>query len=299
MKTTEMKQMLVRRLSAMKLLNLNRPKRTVLATTAVLAAGILTLTPWLLTAQPSPDAPPTGAITNLVPLKLGSSIPLAVRSAGVAWKGNTVHLVRLGSITFDLDKNDCLKADIQAGVTEFDNVDYDISAAVFDAAGQMLGTARAQCKVQRMWAGEVEVSAQTIRLDFGVSLDYTRAAAFAVSVSNRKVLTPDEWPQGFWAQVRSGEVRNFMLDGFKVGIRPTSSWPVAANVYVPTARLADAKQASAKLQPIIAARLAGLEKDDITQRDRCARIEDDILADARSRLPELSVQKVLLSLHIQ
>jgi len=177
----------------MKLLNLNPLKRTVLATTAVLAAGIVTLTPWLLAAQPSRDAPPTGVVTNLVPLKLGSSIPLAVQSPGVAWKGNTLHLVRLGSIAFDLDKNACLKADIQAGVTEFDNVDYDISAAVFDAAGQMLGTARAQCKVQRMWAGEVEVSAQTIRLDFGVSLDYTRVAAFAVSVSNRKVLTPDEW----------------------------------------------------------------------------------------------------------
>ena len=133
------------------------------------------------------------AVMNLVPLKLGSPIPLAIQSPGVAWKGNTFHLVRLGSITFDLDKNDSLKADIQAGVTSFDDVDYDISGAVFDAAGHMLGTARAQCKVQRMWAGEVEVSAQTIRLDFGVSLDYTRAAAFAVSVSNRKVLTPDEW----------------------------------------------------------------------------------------------------------
>jgi hypothetical protein len=90
-----------------------------------------------------------------------------------------------------------------------------------------------------------------------------------------------------------------MLDGFRVGIRPGSYWPVAANVYVPTARLEDAKQASAQLQPIIAARLAGLEKDDITQRDTCARLEDDILADARSRLPELSVQKVLLSLDIK
>jgi len=45
----------------------------------LLAAGILTLTPLLLTAQPSPNAPPTGVVTNLVPLKLGSSIPLAVR----------------------------------------------------------------------------------------------------------------------------------------------------------------------------------------------------------------------------
>ena len=185
--------MLVRRPDTVELLNLSPPKRTVLATTAVLAAGILTLIPWLLTAQPSPDAPPTGVVTNIFPLKLGSSIPLAVQSPGVVWKGNTFQLVRLGSITFDLDKSACLKADIQAGVTEFDNVDYDISAAVFDAAGQMLGTARAQCKVQRMWAGGVEVRAQTIRLDFGVSLDYARAAAFAVSVSNRKVLTPDEW----------------------------------------------------------------------------------------------------------
>ena len=57
----------------------------------------------------------------------------------------------------------------------------------------MLGSARAQCKVQRAWAGDVERTARTITLDFGTSSDYTRAAAFAVSVSNRKVLTPDDW----------------------------------------------------------------------------------------------------------
>jgi len=193
MKTTGITEVLVRRPDTVKLLNLSPPKRTVLAITAVLAAGILTLMPWLLTAQPSPNAPPTGVVTNLLPLKLGSPIPLAVRSASVAWRGDTYHLVHLGSIRFDLDKNACLKADIQAGLTEFDDVDYDISSAVFDAAGQMLGTARVQCKVKRMWAGNVFMSPQTIRLDFGVSLDYTRAAAFAVSVSNRKVLTPDEW----------------------------------------------------------------------------------------------------------
>jgi len=133
------------------------------------------------------------AVPNIVPLKLGASIPLPVQSAGVTWRGNTYHLVCLGSIKFDLDKSDRLKADIQAGVTEFDNVDYDISAAVFDGVGQMLGSARAQCKVQRMWAGDVERTGRTITLDFGISSDYTRAAAFAVSVSNRKVLTPDDW----------------------------------------------------------------------------------------------------------
>ena len=81
------------------------------------------------------------AVPNIAaPLKFeGIESRFSVQSAGVTWKGNTFHLVHLGSIRFDLDKSDRLKADIQAGVTEFDNVDYDISAAVFDGAGQMLG----------------------------------------------------------------------------------------------------------------------------------------------------------------
>ena len=147
----------------------------------------------MVAAQHSSDAPPTGAVTNIMPLKLGSSIPLAVRSAGVTWKGYTSHLVELDSIRFHLDKSGRLTAEILAEVTLFDDVDYDISGAVFDAAGQMLGSARAQCKVRRMWAGGVKTMAQTITLDFGVSLDYARAVAFVVSISNRKVLTPDEW----------------------------------------------------------------------------------------------------------
>ena len=66
------------------------------------------------------------AVPNIAPLKLGASIPLSVQSAGVTWKGNTFHLVHLGSIRFDLDKSDRLKADIRAGLTQFDNVDYDM-----------------------------------------------------------------------------------------------------------------------------------------------------------------------------
>jgi hypothetical protein len=155
-------------------------------------AGIFNLPPWRLIAEPSSNVAPTGAIRNLIPLKWGSSIPLAFQSADVKWKGNTLHLVGFNAITFDLDQSDRLKAELQGGVTGFDNVDYDISGAVFDAAGQLLGSARAQCKVQRLWAGDVFTMAQTITLDFGVSLDYARAAAFAVSISNRKVLTLDD-----------------------------------------------------------------------------------------------------------
>ena len=72
-------------------------------------------------------------------------------------------------------------------------MDYDVSVAVFDATGKLLGAARSRCDVRRMWAGKMAQIAATIGLDFGVSLDYEHAAAFMVSISKRKVLTPDEW----------------------------------------------------------------------------------------------------------
>ena len=177
----------------MKLINRNPTKRAVLAAAAVLAAGVLGFLPWCLVAQPSSSAPPKGAVANLIPLKLESSIPLAVQSAGFEWRDKTYCLVSLNSIEFELDKNNRLTAEIQGGTTELDNVDYDVSGAVFDAAGQMLGAARAQCKVQLFYPSTIISMAQTITLDFGVSLDYAHAAAFVVSISNRKVLTPDEW----------------------------------------------------------------------------------------------------------
>ena len=103
----------------------------------------------------------------------------------------------------------------------------------------------------------------------------------------------------FWEQVRSGELRSFVLHGFAVDQRPGSFWPVVANIFVPAARLEEAKQADAQFQPLIASRLAGLHKDDIEQRDRCARLENEVLTDIKGRLPELSVQAVFLSLDIK
>ena len=137
-----------------------------------------------------PEASPCRAI----PFKLERSIPLAIQSSGVEWRGNTYHLLSLGSIRFDLDKQTSrLKAEIRAGVASFDDVDYDVSAAVFDATGKLLGATRSRCNVRRMWAGRMEHYGQQIALDFGVSLDYAQAATFMVSISKRKVLTPDDW----------------------------------------------------------------------------------------------------------
>jgi hypothetical protein len=129
-----------------------------------------------------------------IPLQFGGWIPISIQSDGVEWKGYVYHLVTLGSIRFVLEpKTDRLSAEIQAGLTTFDDVDYDISGAVFDSAGQMLGVARADCQVQREWLGKVLQTRQTINLDFGRSLDYAHATSFMLTVSKRKVLTPDDW----------------------------------------------------------------------------------------------------------
>lgn len=131
---------------------------------------------------------------HLISFQLGTSVPLDIESEGVEWKGYAYHLVKLGSMRFNLDgKTDHLTAEIQAGVTTFDNVDYDVSAAVFDSERRMLGVARAECHVQREWLGRVLTTSQSIALDFGRSLDYPSATAFMLTVSKRKVLTPDDW----------------------------------------------------------------------------------------------------------
>ncbi len=163
-----------------------------LAAASMLAfAGTLTGTSHV-EAQTQRESPPVAAVRP-IPLVWGEAVPVALQSDGVEWRSNVFHLVQIGSARFELDKSDRLKAELKVGVTTFDDVDYDIGGAVFDTAGKLLGVATAPCKVERLWLGVVMQSGRTITLDFGVSLDYTNASSFLLSVSKRKVLTPDFW----------------------------------------------------------------------------------------------------------
>ncbi|GEM_PF-5255552 len=132
--------------------------------------------------------------SRALPLEFDRSIPLSLQSAPVQWHGSAYHLLQLGSIRFTLDRETGrLTAEVKGGVTSFDNVDYIVGAAVFGGDGQLLGTARAEQKIQRDWLGKVLQSSATVTLDFGSSLDYANAKTFQLSISNRKVLTPDDW----------------------------------------------------------------------------------------------------------
>jgi hypothetical protein len=163
---------------------------------AIAVLGLFGVGGFVAAAPALPQSEPNsreGTPGPTIPLKLGESIPLAIQSAGVEWRGGVYRLVELRSIQFDFNgQTSRLTAQIKADVRTFDNVDYDVSVAVFDAAGKLLGADRTLCSVPHIMHGKSTILERTINFDFGVSLDYSRATAFTVGVSKRKVLTPDD-----------------------------------------------------------------------------------------------------------
>lgn len=132
---------------------------------------------------------------RLFPVSFGEPATIDVRSQRVEWRGNTYHLLRLGKAQFRLGEQGRLTGTLTGAVVTFDNVPYEVHLAVFDAAGSLLGTAKAACPVERVWLGKPLLEARTLEFDFGVSLAYRQAKSFSVAISERKVLTPADWQQ--------------------------------------------------------------------------------------------------------
>ncbi len=120
-------------------------------------------------------------------------LEIDVKSPGVKWADHTYHLVRLGRAQFHLSALSRLTATFNAGTNTFDNVDYDVHVAIFDAQGKLLGTGKTICSVSRIWAGRSGLTSKTLEVDFGVNRDYSQAEFFSVAISNSQVLTPDQW----------------------------------------------------------------------------------------------------------
>src|SRR5689334_13616827 len=95
-------------------------------------------------------------------LALDRPLPIDVRSSPVTWHNGTYYLVRMGEARFHLDESAHLKAALKGSITTFDEVEYDVHAAVLDREGRLLGTARAVCPVERMWLGQVVTMPKTL-----------------------------------------------------------------------------------------------------------------------------------------
>ena len=140
--------------------------------------------------QQNPESKP--ASDARLSFKLDEPIAMNVKSKPVHWHGHAYSLVEMGEATFQRE-NGRLTAKLSGWVTTFDDVDYHVSMALFDDAGQFLGAATATSDVQRIWLGYVGTQPRTLNFDFGVSQAYERAAIFSIAIAERKVLTPDDW----------------------------------------------------------------------------------------------------------
>jgi hypothetical protein len=120
-------------------------------------------------------------------------LPIQAESAPVRWKGQEYRLVRLGEARFFQSPRGRVTAELKGGTLTFDDVEYEVHAALFDAAGKLLGTAHTLCPVSRIWLGKPALTSTTLSLDFGISKAYARAEWFTVSITERDVLTPDQW----------------------------------------------------------------------------------------------------------
>ena len=124
--------------------------------------------------------------------QLDRKVSLQTSSPPVVWRGYNYRLLEFGSALFHQEGSH-LTATLLGGRTTFDNVTYDVYAAVFDGKGKLLGTASTPIPVRREWLGKVLNEHVEAKLDFGSNEDFSQAHTISVAVSRRKVLTPDQW----------------------------------------------------------------------------------------------------------
>ena len=134
---------------------------------------------------------------SLHDFRFGETKNLEIKSTPVKWQGGDVHLLTLGKFEFSLDRNsNWLSARVNGSLLTFDNIDYTIGIAVFRADGTMLGVSTVICHVPRIWLGVYAKQPVDLKLDFGVSNNYPNGSKFKATISDRTVLTPDQWQKG-------------------------------------------------------------------------------------------------------
>jgi hypothetical protein len=149
------------------------------------AAGGIVVADRTVHAQ-SPKTPVPGAIK----VELGKEFMIGVQSTPVKVNESNIHLVLVGKGTFRLDHESRLTAELNAGVAQYVKVDYWISAAVFDAAGKLRGTAGHKESVEYVRIGRWPTVAREIMLDFGISNAFKDIAIVVVAISDRDVRKP-------------------------------------------------------------------------------------------------------------
>lgn len=154
-----------------------------------LVAGLVAL----LTCRKSAMAAATSmAIPGSIKLVLDERIRIDVSSKPIEMRKDTpLKIITIGTGIFSLDKESRLTSVLSCGVTQYNDVDYWISVAVFDGVGRLLGSASHKETVQFIRIGVMPCMFREIEFDFGISEAYKNATQIIVAISDRKVAIRD------------------------------------------------------------------------------------------------------------
>jgi hypothetical protein len=130
------------------------------------------------------------SIPGAIKMTLGQEVMIGAQSTAVKMDNRDIHIISISKGTFQLDKESRLTASLNGAVAQYAKTEYWISVAVFDAAGNLLGTAAHKEAVQYIRLGLMFTTVRRIQLDFGISKAFKDAAQFVVAVSNRDVPPP-------------------------------------------------------------------------------------------------------------
>jgi hypothetical protein len=150
-------------------------------------AGIAAM-PCLADAGATTDDPPP--VKGAFKLKMGHPLEILARSNPVKGKDRDAYVITIEKVTFDVAGDSRLTAKLFTMIVQMAQVDYWISAAVYDAKGKLHGAASHMEAVKRVMLGRVVMATRDITLDFGISKGFARAAFATVVVGERDVPIP-------------------------------------------------------------------------------------------------------------
>jgi hypothetical protein len=130
-------------------------------------------------------------IPGAVPLKFDAEIQFEAAAGPVRQGNDPFYVIQVGRGKFHLSDQSRLTAELKASVTQYARVDFWIYAAVFDDRGSLLGTASHREEVLYIRTGGTPTVFREIKLDFGISDAFQRAAYVVVTIGERKVPDPN------------------------------------------------------------------------------------------------------------
>jgi hypothetical protein len=126
--------------------------------------------------------------------KLGFPFAIDQASPPVSDQEDAINIIRLESGILHLDENDRLVGKIHAHVFQYNNVNLDVSFAVFDENSELLGVARHTEIVRKIYISTMMGTTDDWTIDFGRSKGFRRASTLAVAFQD--VPVPDPFKTG-------------------------------------------------------------------------------------------------------